>query len=240
MRRIAVLIALVLATSVLTLEPGSARPAPALFAKPRVGGCYAMTYQPHRAHPFHSRRVSCSERHTAVTVAVAKAPTSLAGLSLPQIDTIAESTCEPLLLERLGATAVRRALSPYLLIHAGPSTTQAQAGDRWVQCELALRAGTRLLPLPAHLPRPILGKRLDDRTEACLTGSHLTTPCAQRHAYRPVDAFRLEPMPYPTADELRAMQQTLCPPSTRYYRFTPEIRWQYGDRVLVCFAKTSR
>lgn len=234
-----VAIATLLLGSVLAFGPSSAQAKPAVTfpTKPLVGACQQWTYSG-ASHGYRGRSVPCGRRHNVITVAVPTAPRSLAGLDATQIDALEASTCEPLLLKHLGRTAVRRETSAYRLFVAHPSAAQIARGERWFECEVALGAGRRLLPLPAQLSHPILPKRADDATERCLTGRHLDTTCASKHAYRPIGSITFKRAAYPSADEFFAAAAA-CPDRTRWVTWGSEISWNVGDRVLVCYAKTT-
>lgn len=210
-------------------------------AKPKVGQCRAMSYKRTAAISDTSKPVPCSKRHTAVTVAVVEARTSLAGLAQDQLDTLGAELCSQQELKKLGRSPARRAMSAYNIVFFQPTATQIRAGARWFRCDLTLKAGKNMLPLPGHLPRPVLPKHPTDQTEHCLTGTHLSTPCSSKHAYRPVRAFTFKPVAYPTGDDFVQAGDDLCPAGgNAYYTWSNPSVWAAGDRVLVCYTKTEK
>jgi len=226
--------------AVLALGPSFAlaQPAVAFPTKPLVGTCHQVRWVPAK-QSYRGRTVSCQKRHNVVTVAVPQAPESLAGLNTTEIDALAASTCEPLMLQRLGQDAALRSMSAYHFLFGHPSATQIAEGERWFRCDMTLSAGKKLLPLPTRLPRPILGKGLTYRTERCLTKAGLATICSHKHVYRPIGAVTFRHMTYPThtAFELASRR---CPAATAWWTANSEDRWAAGDRVLVCYAKTRK
>ena len=226
--------------AVLALSPSAALAQPAVTfpTKPLSGTCHQWKYDAVR-HSYHGRMVPCSRPHDVVTIAVPNAPRSLAGLSTTAIESVAASTCEPLMLKRLGRTAVERETSDYRFLFGHPGPSQIAEGERWVRCDLTLTAGRRLLPLPTRLPHPILRNGLSDATERCVTASGLETTCSRKHAYRPIGAVTFRRMTYPTRTAF-GLAARRCPSGTAWLTWSAKGRWAAGDRVLVCYAKTRK
>jgi len=228
-------------TASLALGPNPAHAASTSAAKPKVGACHAMSYKKTAAISDSSKPVPCTKRHTAVTVAVVDASTSLAGLTQDQLNTLGADICSRQDLKELGRGPIRRAMSAYNIVFFQPTGAQIRAGARWFRCDLTLRAGRKMLPLPAHLSRPVLPKHASDRTEHCLTRTHLSTPCSSTHAFRPVGAIKFKPVAYPSRDDFVQAGNELCPARGRYYyTWSAAGIWAAGDRVLVCYTKTRK
>jgi hypothetical protein len=238
LRRLALLtLPLLLAAGALGTTPAHAAPA----TKPKVGDCHDLTWKTSYGMSDTRRPVSCRSRHTLQTVGVPTLHVALAGLSDDDLNALAIETCEPVWVKAMGRGVVERSVTAYKEYLFVPTARQIADGARWVRCDIALLAGKFLLQLPRHrLSRPILSKRQDDTTLRCLTGKHLPTPCAQHHAYRPLDVVRFKPLAYPTTSDFEDAGSELCPAATAYFTWVSQARWRIGDRALVCYAKSSK
>jgi hypothetical protein len=228
-----------LAASLLALGATPAQAA-APTASPQVGECHAMTLKRAGAYADPSAPIPCSKRHTSVTFGVAEVSTPLVGLSEQAVVSMAEDACVALQIELLGRNVTRRATSAYALLFFQPTRAQLQAGAQWFRCDLALFAGRKLLPMPAHLHRPVLTKHRSDSTERCLTSERFATPCSAKHSYRPVDVIRFRPGAYPTKAGFRHAGTRYCPDRGTYYTWSVSSEWKAGDRYLVCYTRTTR
>jgi len=233
-------IGMVLAASLALGTANQAHAASTSTTKPKVGQCRVISYKRAAAVSDDRKPTSCSKRHNAVTFAVPTTTTPLARLTQDQLTAIGAHTCTEPFLKMLGRTSVRRAESAYTFVFFQPTTAQMQAGANWFRCDLVLDAGKKMLPLPTRLRHPVLPKRADDRTERCLTGTHLVTPCSTKHAYRPIDAIRFKPIAYPSRADFFQAAARLCPARTGYVTWVSADRWTDGDRVLVCYARTRK
>lgn len=233
----AVLVVVLLTAAIGSL--GLTSPASAA-AVPKVGQCHQLSLGQMDADADTKAPVRCSARHDLVTVAVATSPTTLAGTTLEQRQTLGMRLCLPLLDKALGRTAAKRALSAYTLIYFSPSTEQIASGARWFRCDVALEAGTRMARLPRRLHRPILPRRLTDDVRLCLTAGHVDTTCSRSHAFRPFRTFRVASSTYPTSDQFLSAAARACGRDWDWARWPGENAWAAGERNVVCFRRTRK
>lgn len=234
-----IVIGVLLAASLSSVGTGSAH-ATTTADTPRVGQCHRLSRAQADGYTDSTNPVACSARHDTTTFAVPTLSTPMTGMSQDQLTAAGAAACTKPFLALLGRTAVRRAESTYSYVYFQPTAAQMQAGEAWFRCDLVLVGGDRLLPLPKRLPHPVLPRRADDHTTRCLTTDHVATPCSSRHAYRPIGAVRFKPAPYPSSDDFRQAGSELCPAGSRYFTWSAPGRWAAGDRVLVCYRRTSR
>ena len=234
---IAIGTALVAALLALGAAPALAAPA---TATPHVGECHAMTLKKAGAYADSSKPVPCSKQHTSVTFGVVQATTPLPSLSQNELTALGSDLCTQAEIKLLGRSVVRRATSAYAMLFFQPTVAQMNAGAQWFRCDLALFAGKRLLPMPAHLRHPLLTAHRTDSTERCLTSDRYVTPCSTKHSYRPIDVLRFKPIDYPTKADFRYVGTQACPTRAVYYTWSVSSDWKAGDRYLVCYAKTTR
>lgn len=228
-----------LATSLIALGTTPAQAITSIQA-PKVGECHAMSLKRVDDYADPRRPVSCSKPHTSITFGVVQAQTPLAGLSQPVLTGMATDACTKLEIQTLGRSVIRRATTVYDFIFFQPTVAQMQAGAQWFRCDLVIFSPSRLLPMPRHLSHPAIPRHRSDSTERCLTSAHYTTPCSTKHAYRPIHVVQFKPLAYPTRAERREAGAVLCPDRTRHVAWSPEATWNAGDRVMLCFAKTSK
>ncbi|WP_344042334.1 septum formation family protein [Nocardioides panacihumi] len=226
------LFCLVFATT-MALLVGLPSPGDAAVAKPKVGQCHQL------GAPL--RAVPCSTNHNLQTVAVAFSSTSLAGLSNDQAYELGYRLCLPKWAKALGRSAVVREQTAYDLYWLLPSRAQVAAGVRWVRCDVALRAGKRLAPLPKHrLFRPVIGARIDNFERRCLTGRFSVTTCTRKHVFRSIKAFIISTASYPTTQQVLALADRKCPGRTNQVVWPSEDEWAHGNHVAVCYDRTGK
>ena len=122
-----------------------------------------------------------------------------------------------------------------------PTPDQQAPGARWLRCDLVLRDGDALLPLPED---PRLGARpWAEDVSRCLAGrdAHVTV-CAGPHTFRATDALRVGGRAYRTRRAWILLATDRCRDvvDSRTYRFAwpTRVGWKAGDRTLVCYTRT--
>lgn len=207
---------------------GPANPsAPGSTARPAVGQCRDLA---DRSVPLPSDStpvVDCSQTHTTQTYFVGRYP---AGESKPSTG-LAGATCQKQLGAGLGVTQRSAALSAYQVVFFGPDAAQWAAGARWFRCDVALIAGTHLLPLPSTLmPKP-----LPTSLQGCLTQQGAPTPCDQAHLLRAFATFVYTGSKAPSTARGQAQGKAKCPSGTAYATPPTADDVKHGYRIGVCW-----
>lgn len=226
---------------------------------PKVGVCRQLEPADLRLPVNASRTVSCSGRHTAVTIAVGEVPGSLAedGPDSPALIGWASRTCTRQFASHVGAeesTGMRTVLG---WTWFRPSQKAWDDGARWYRCDLVGGSADSpaLLRLPAQTRGLLAGVPGDDWM-ACARGTSVQrgskVPCTRTHDWRAVSTIKLgEPRdPYPGDDVSQRRTRQFCADSVaawlRYpasydYAFTwfGQEEWERGNRRAICWAKTT-
>jgi hypothetical protein len=215
---------------------------------PAVGACYDLTLKQANLHAAPARPVPCSGRHTMVVTAVGTIPASVdwATLDLDKrypaaLRRAIDSTCNPAVRKLLGSET-RRALTLYQDYFFAPTEAEIEAGARWFSCEVVLRAGNALLPMPQGQPAK-LGRTIPDQVARCakaVKSEYVSVACSRAHQWR---ATYTKAVRGKLTDKtlLRAAERT-CP------RHVTSKRWlyygQYSSRaktfIVGCSDKTRR
>ena len=226
-----------LGLSVLSVAPQASAGLP---AGPAVGDCHRITYadglEPHETKP----PVSCSSRHTSVTIAVVSVPEDIDWDSADVYKKMVVP-CYRALDATLGRTARARALSAYSWVWFMPTPQERADGARWVRCDAVLPAGKSFRPIPDT--SPLLESPQTDQVRRCLTAKpYYLTQCASRHSYRVTGLVLMRFDSYPKFRQTRRLALAKCPSrvSSRYYRFDypDRFEWRAGHRFIECYTKT--
>ncbi|MFL6160041.1 MAG: septum formation family protein [Marmoricola sp.] len=132
----------------------NAAPSPA----PRVGACYVLDVRAALRATSSLAPVSCSRRHTAVTVSVGRVQPVLDGHLLALDSTRVQSQIADRCLRSVdayvGGSTGRQRLSRVQAVWFNPTPPQADRGALWYRCDLVVSSGTRAF---APLPRTTKG-----------------------------------------------------------------------------------
>jgi hypothetical protein len=228
-----------LALALLAALLGLPTPSGAAPSTPRTGQCHDLTLR-QVARPTDTRRpVACSRAHDTQTVAVAQLP-NLSGMSAADRADLGDRVCFTRVAAALGRTSVKRALSAYGYVFFFPTRAQIAAGAHWVRCDVVLQRGRGFARITHRLTRPILPRRLTDRTRACLTRGRLTTTCDEPHVFRSVKAFVVAGTAYPAEDELVAQGNARCPRRTDVFTTPSQAQWDRGQHTITCWDRTRK
>lgn len=226
-----------LGLSLLSVAPQASAGVP---AAPAVGDCHRITYADGMAAHETKPPVSCSSRHTSVTIAVVSVPEDIDWASDAVFKKIA-TPCYRALDATLGRSARARALSAYSWIWFMPTEQEQAAGAHWVRCDAVLLAGKALRPIPDA--SPLLEKPQTDQVRRCLTAKpYYVTQCASGHTYRATGLVAMKFSSYPSPRQARRLALAKCPSrvSSYYWRYNYPSRWGWraGHRLMQCYTKT--
>ena len=128
-----------------------------------------------------------------------------------------------------------------------PTKKERARGARWVSCDLALRGGKRMVPLPADGPPQVDPLPLKDDVARCLTGANqhfAATVCAKRHVFRMTGTFRMHATgALASFERFQRAATRKCPRrTTRVWRWeAPDsAEWAAGYRTMLCYSKTRK
>ena len=242
---IAGVLALLLGTVLTGPSAGASTAADPLAGAPAVGQCSDMSMRELRQETYAEAPVDCAGAHTAEVVAVATMPDGVGyGVKPAKLLRIAIRACRPAVQQRVGASSLALRLTAYEVGYFLPTKAQRAAGARWLRCDVTLRGGKRLVPLPASLE--VGSFPFSRAVSRCLGGRKLlVTSCSQRHSYRSTAAMKVRGKRYPSRDAWLRIGGRHCPSAVRTprdYRFTwsSKAAWQTGDKSLVCYSRSRR
>lgn len=231
-----------LAAALLAVTAPSAGAADPAFQAPVVGQCSDMSRAELDQASYVEAAVDCAGTHTAQVIAVAQVPDGLDYESAAFLD-FALETCNPAQRKVLGTSRLGVRLTAYQLGYFGPTAEQQAAGARWMRCDLVLRNGDALLPLPGRLD---VGRFPFDKDVArCLAGRDFhVVVCAKPHTFRATAAIKVRAQRFPSEKAWQRIGNQRCRSATssRAYRFSwpSKASWKAGDRGLVCYSRTRR
>ncbi|MFC6287994.1 septum formation family protein [Nocardioides sp. GCM10027113] len=215
------------------------------YQQPTVGECRAYDYDAMYGNAETSAPVDCTESHTAVVVAVETVPADgkLSGAS-KDVERILAKSCYPAMWDRLGRSHAVISRSAYGLAFFLPTKQQRQHGARWVRCDLVLRGGAKIMPLPTEQGY-LQGRLLTDDEARCLVNLRrgtMVTVCDRKHQYRASQTVTMPWSKEPSADKALRYANRKCRDarSTRgwYATWANGLTWKAGSRILVCYRAT--
>ncbi|HEY3016304.1 MAG TPA: septum formation family protein [Nocardioides sp.] len=215
------------------------------YQQPSVGQCRNYTWDAGLKDSNSSPVVSCSKTHTARVIAVPMLPAGMTwSASADSLERVMMKACYPKFEKALGRTAKIRHRSAYGIMWFIPTRTQRSHGARWIRCDIALRGGQQLRPIPKDTAPMLPAGSLPDRIARCLSGDqHLMTVCVKSHNYRATGATVVDRTRYPGSNTLFSIAKKRCPGlvnTRRYYATWPtKNSWRAGDHVIVCYSHTS-
>jgi hypothetical protein len=239
----------------------SAAPSPTPQPPPEKDTCRRVSVEALRTIVNDDPAVPCRRRHTVVTFHVGRIPAG-ARDSLSAADAAVEFAADRMCRRRFrdyaGGSYADRRLSMLTPTYFLPSSQQWTLGARWVRCDVyAYATPTRLADLPRSLQDALERERVSDDLTRCSPVSPSApnfrhVACTQPHQWRAVAIQTVgEPnQRYPGRSTVQNRAQDRCEQPVRDYLGTEEAfsygfevpqrdAWSEGDRVALCWARTS-
>jgi len=215
------------------------------YQEPSVGQCRNYTITAAYKESNSTPTTPCSSTHTAKVIAVGQLPDGVTwSSSTAQIGAAVSKKCAPAFDTALGGTEKLRRMSAYTLWWFAPTQAQKDHGARWFRCDVALIGHGSLIPLPSNSNPLLRDGKLTYGVTLCLYGDrHLYTACARSHNHRATGGFVFSGSTYPGDAVIKNTVARRCPnlTSSRTWLYTAPSResWRHGDRIAICFSKTS-
>ena len=227
---------------------------------PRRGQCYRLSLTDATRPTTEEQAVSCSARHTALTIHVGRLDLVVRGRTLAvdaaQVQEQPAKACPRELNDFVGGDAERRRLSRLQVVWFTPTLEEASEGADWFRCDLiSFGRGDQLQGLP---PERTLRGVLD--REAGLADFGLCgtakpgargfqrVACGFRHSWRAVSTIAVPGgKAYPGGDEARQAGDEECAELVRSLSGLPlkfsyglewptRAQWSGGQRYGFCWA----
>jgi Septum formation len=243
--------------------PVSASPTPTPDPPPENGVCRQVSVGALRTIVNDDPTVPCKRKHTTITYAVSEVPASAAQDALSAADERVEAAADRICLSRftryVGGNRADRRLSMLTPTYFLPSSEQWNLEARWVRCDIyAYATPTRLADLPADLKNALEREKVSDKLNRCSPVSPSAAgfrhvACSEPHDWRAV-AIQSVGGPkerYPGRNTVQGRAQKKCEAPVRDYLGTQAAfsygfevpqrdAWAEGDRVALCWARTSQ
>ena len=223
---------------------------------PRTGACYRLDVRSALEASSTRAPVSCSSRHTAVTVAVGTVQPVLDGhllaLDSARVQRQVADHCRRSVDAHVGGSTNQQRLSRVQAVWFTPTPAQADRGALWFRCDLVISAGAQSF---AALPRTTSGlleaAGALDRWGTCGTASPSAAHfrrvlCSARHAWRartattlPAGTTYLSKKAGKVADaRCRDVAARLSPRSRKLrwaFEWPTRTQWHAGQRYGFCW-----
>lgn len=190
-------------------------------AAPLVGECHNLTYE-QLAEPADTRpAVDCATTHTTLTVHVGTIPDKVWRKGKKARLAYGARICDDPHEAYFGVNPkllVQSLYSSYF--YFVPSKAEAKAGARYVRCDVAARAGSKVFPIAAD-PR---FTELTPAVAKCMNKRYLFTRCTTAHTYYPFAAVSLPRRPAEGREA--AVVGRRCAASTG--QRVPAVSWPSG------------
>lgn len=188
-----------------------------MVGAPAVGTCYQLTYDELMAVSTPAEPVDCGTRHTAQVLDVRTFPDGLDwDSSSKRLDRTAVKACQASFARVVKDDPLLRARTVVQFAYFYPDAAEKEAGARWFRCDITLRVGEKMLPLPEELSRVHRAGRIPDALGRCLTKKLAYTSCAKSHRYEHSGALRVTDVRGRTAQQqLSEAAARGCPRRTR-------------------------
>jgi len=215
------------------------------YQEPAVGQCRNYTLDAGQKMSNSSPVVECSLNHTAMTVAVVQLPDTLNwSSSVDELQTVVDNKCTPKWRATVGGTLLQRVRANFTQFWFAPTQFQKDHGARWIRCDVALVGHQALIPLPKTAAPWIRDGKIPYAVTKCVYGtSNYYTACIKSHHHRATGAFALADGAYPGDAAVTRAAARRCPNLTSgsgwLYTHPTRESWKYGDRIIVCFTKTT-
>jgi hypothetical protein len=215
------------------------------FEEPVIGDCHQYGFQVLNGRSDTSAAVPCSQSHTAKVFHVFQLPDTMDWTATDaELAALVSKQCDPVFKTWMGRDLLTIALTAYSYAWFSPTQTQIDAGARWLRCDIIAYKSGALAPLTKNKP-PMIPQPLTKAVRKCLNGAkYRTTVCSAKHQWRADGDFKLAPGKYPSATKFGKIAASRCPRlvATRayLYQFPSKAQWKSGDRIMICYAKTTR
>lgn len=243
-RLLAVAAAAVLATSVLgtdVADAGAPSRQGSLTGAPAKGSCYNATTAEGAAQSLTKAPVGCRTRHTLQTIKVGVLPKGVAYGTTDRFYKAVSNICNPAYLKVANKDLLKRYRSLYTYYFFRPTKDDVADGARWISCHMALAGSTKLLPLPAGLPR--VTSRAANSVARCLTSGLKYTTCNTPHKYHATSSYYLKVhgTPKQVDKQYRASAKKVCARRLHSQNFAYSFVHASDTKIAInCYKKTPR
>lgn len=237
-------------------------PTPTPDPPPEDGDCRQVSVKGLSTIVNDDPAVACKRDHTTVTFAVTEVPRKAARGALSAADERVESAADRICRERFaryaGGDRADRRLSMLTPTYFLPSSEQWTIGARWVRCDVyAYTTPTTLADLPPDLKDALERDRIANEFNRCSPVSPSArgfrhVACSEPHDWRAVaiQSVGKAKERYPGQGTVQGRAERLCEAPVRDYLGTQEAfsygfevpqrdSWAEGDRIALCWARTS-
>jgi len=222
---------------------------------PRVGACYQLDVRAAFKATSSRPALSCSRRHTSVTVAVGTVRPvhdgHLLALSSSQVQRQIAQGCQHAVDRHVGGSVTRQRLSRVQAVWFNPTPAQADQGALWYRCDLVISAGARFASLPRRTTGLLNAPGALDRWGTCGTAAPSSAAfrrvlCSARHTWRarattklPAGTTYLSKKAAKLAESrCRDVAAKLSPNSTTLrwsFEWPTRAQWHAGQRYGFCW-----
>jgi hypothetical protein len=244
-------------------SPITQSPTPTPEPPPENGACRQVSVKGLRTIVNDDPTVSCKSKHTTVTFAVEEVPESASQDALSaadeRVENAADRICQKQFIQYAGGTRADRRLSMLTPTYFLPSSEQWNIGARWVRCDVyGYTTPSTLADLPPNLKNALERPRIAEDFNRCSPVSPSApqfrhVACSEPHDWRAVSIQTVgKPNEqYPGRNTIQDRAQRLCEKPVRDYLGTQAAfsygfevpqknSWTEGDRVALCWARTSQ
>ncbi len=240
----AVLLATIVPLSAVTTvtAPSPARAGEVDITPPAIGSCFDLTLKQVRAASNGEPPVACTARHTTVTFDVVEFAEPPDWNDEDSYDDQVYDQCNLSWINVLGGNPKTITRSSYTYYWLLPTPDQREAGASWVRCELALRGGGSLAPVPTKIR---LGRLpLPNSVAWCIArrgADFVGTVCTRSHRFRATRSIRIPGNHWRGNDKVQKIALEACQarvsgdfryswPPSRYW-------WRLGFRYATCLPR---
>lgn len=219
-------------------SPAAADP---MIGAPIVGQCWDYDYAAMMKLTAPDGMVDCSERHTAITVAVVQVPGRMALTgNVDKARAYVFTECTAKYNAALGVShKLEHITAAVRSIYFAPQNLLDQ-GARWAQCDLVSPAGRNLVQIADTTP--LVSGRPKGEMLLCLDRNHYMTNCTRPHTWEPAGIVTLKSPTVPSEAKQTLMIKAKCGrvvPAGQRYIFRPigPASWRAGERHVVCWQR---
>jgi len=217
-------------------KPSASATASAYLSKPKVGECHNLTFKDIAAESDTRKPVTCSSKHTTMTVAVVPAP---AGASHGSEDAQAFAVgqaCADGFTKAVGGDSKTRIKTLYSLAWFVPTKSQRAKGARWMRCDVTLTDQRRAYPLTGKQPLLADGPTGGEKRCGRIVGGKKTlswefVPCTGSHQLVPKKFVPAGSNA--TLKTAKAQAKAAC--KNGIYTWSQAEQWGIGDRWYICW-----
>jgi len=268
----ALLLALLLAVTTASCSGDAAKPdarrtgtpTPTVSVKPEVppaparNACYRLDLDELTQPTNSSEPVPCGRSHTAQTIFVGRLKLVVDGHAVrvdsARVTEQLADTCPKRLASYVGGEQEDRDLSRFRVVWFGPTLEEADAGARWLRCDLvAFGTDDDLHEQKGRVPSGVLDGDGLDRYGLCGTAApgakgFRRVMCGLRHSWQAIAAIGLEGgAAYPGEDDVRDQGDSECSDLAREaqdfaltftygWEWPTREQWRAGQRFGYCWA----